>query len=31
MGLRDIKPRRVADPLLWILWKLGYIRTISQD
>lgn len=23
---RDVKPIRCLDPLLWILWRLGYIR-----
>jgi hypothetical protein len=25
LSLRSISPRRVADPLLWLLWKRGYL------
>lgn len=25
MRIRSVSPLRVADPLLWLLWKLGYI------
>lgn len=28
---RSISPLRVADPLLWILWRCGYIPTADGD
>lgn len=26
--LRTVSPRRIADPLLWLLWKRGYVSNI---
>jgi hypothetical protein len=31
LGIRDLKPRRIADPLLWLLWQLDYIRTRPEE
>ena len=30
MRIRSVNPHCVADPLLWVLWKLGYIRTLEE-
>jgi GTPase SAR1 family protein len=29
--INSVRPLRVADPLLWILWKRGYLRTADTD
>jgi GTPase SAR1 family protein len=29
--IHNIQSRRVADPLLWILWKLGYVRALPEE
>lgn len=30
LRLKDLQPRRVADPLFWILWKLGRLRAMRE-
>ena len=30
LHIRPVEPRRVADPLLWLLWQRGYIRAVAE-
>jgi hypothetical protein len=29
LSIQPVAPRRVADPLLWLLWKRGYLRALK--
>ena len=31
MRIGSVSPCRIADPLLWVLWRLGYIRTLPEN
>lgn len=30
LRIRSVSPLRVADPLLWLLWRRGYIRALPE-